>query len=456
VKDPEPPLLRTFVLGPRAEDAAWGDKGGKNYLIPALDIIGFQFLLNQFNRQFAEEEDYNTDINSFNDNLHNGWVIDRDPFGVNQFGHPYQGSIYHGFARSAGLNYWEALGYDFAGSALWEVAGETTRPSLNDQITTSFGGSFFGEALFRMASYLLEQGGPSPAFWREFGAALISPAMGFNRLAYGDRFNGIYPSREPAVYTQFGIGGRRNHKVDSIDDLNSVPRDEVVLDFAMEYGMPGKPGYEYNRPFDYFRFEAAALSSADALPEDILVRGLLYGSDYQWGHSYQGVWGLYGTYEYISPEVFSISSTALAVGTTAQWRPSDTLAMQGTLLGGVGWAAVGTIADAVEDRTYHYGASPQAIASLRFLFSDVAAFELTGRGYYVGALGGVVTDESDKVLRGKAALTVRVYGHHALGLQYVASTRDAVFDDGPDSSQSIAALSLFYTYIGDKRFGLVE
>jgi hypothetical protein len=44
-------------------------------------------------------------------------VADNDPFKVNQFLHPYQGSIYHGFARSAGLNYWESLGYTFAGAA---------------------------------------------------------------------------------------------------------------------------------------------------------------------------------------------------------------------------------------------------------------------------------------------------------------------------------------------------
>ena len=43
--------------------------------------------------------------------LHGPWGVDQDSFSMNQFGHPYQGSIYHGFARSAGLNYWESLLY---------------------------------------------------------------------------------------------------------------------------------------------------------------------------------------------------------------------------------------------------------------------------------------------------------------------------------------------------------
>ena len=30
------------------------------------------------------------------------------------------------FARSAGLSYWESAAYTFAGSMMWEIAGETT------------------------------------------------------------------------------------------------------------------------------------------------------------------------------------------------------------------------------------------------------------------------------------------------------------------------------------------
>ena len=60
--------------------------------------------------------------------------------------------MYHGFARSAGFNYWESAGYTFAGSALWEIVGETTQPSINDQVASGIGGTFLGEALFRMSN----------------------------------------------------------------------------------------------------------------------------------------------------------------------------------------------------------------------------------------------------------------------------------------------------------------
>jgi hypothetical protein len=434
----------------------WGEGSGKSYFIPAADIIGFEFLLNQFNRHFNPEDVYGSDWTSIKRNLKGGWIIDNDPFATNQFLHPYQGSLYHGFARSAGLNYWEALGYDVAGSALWEIAGETGPPSLNDQITTSIAGSFLGEALFRMSSHVLEVGGEHPGFFRRLGAALISPSSSFNRLAFGERFDGVFPSRDPAIYTRVGVGARRNEKKTELGALPSEPQHEIVGDFVMDYGMPGKATYEYKRPFDYFHFEATAVSTTNSLPEDVMIRGLLVGSDYGWGHSYRGLWGLYGGFDYISPEVFSVSSTSVSLGTTGQWWLSDAVAVQGTLLGGVGWTAAGTVGEAETDRNYHYGVSPQGLAAFRVLFGDVAVLDFTGRDYYIGSLETGGREDSETIVRSTVALTVRVYGRNAIGLQYVASSRDARFVDSPDTSQSIGAVSLFYTYISDKKFGAVD
>ena len=94
----------------------------------------------------ATEHDSN--LSSIKRNLRSKWGVDSDSFTINQLGHPYQGSMYHGFARALGFNYPEGLTYTFLGSAFWEIAGETTPPSKNDQISTGIGGSFLGEALF--------------------------------------------------------------------------------------------------------------------------------------------------------------------------------------------------------------------------------------------------------------------------------------------------------------------
>ena len=133
----------------------WDSGTGKSYVIPAAEIVGFVGALNAFNRLVIDEDTYGTDGHSIWENLHTAPEFDNDPFHVNQIGHPYQGSIYYGLARSAGLNYWESLAATLFGSFLWETAGETTAPSLNDYVTTTLGGSFVGEAAFRMASLLL-------------------------------------------------------------------------------------------------------------------------------------------------------------------------------------------------------------------------------------------------------------------------------------------------------------
>src|SRR4051812_12135747 len=178
----------------------WDTGENHSYFIPALEITGFVFSLNQVNRHLLGGSDYDTDFDSFDRNLKTAPVYDKDPFSVNQIGHPYQGGIYYGFARSAGLEYWESLLYTLAGSFLWETFGETTPPSINDYISTGIGGSFVGEALFRMAGLLLEGGGERPGFWRELGAAGISPPTGFKPPRFRGRFQPLFPRPRPGVF----------------------------------------------------------------------------------------------------------------------------------------------------------------------------------------------------------------------------------------------------------------
>lgn len=67
----------------------------KSYSIPAWEIVGFDFLLNRYNRYFSDiRGDYDVSGSSIRNNLRSGWGTDKDPFKTNQLGHPYQGSMY--------------------------------------------------------------------------------------------------------------------------------------------------------------------------------------------------------------------------------------------------------------------------------------------------------------------------------------------------------------------------
>jgi len=446
-------------IGPPAPEGSkqvlnWETGAGRSYLIPAGELIGYLILLNQFDRHFVEpKEIYRTGTESFWKNLTDSkWVVDKDPFGTNQFLHPYGGSIYYGLARSTGLNFWESFGYASAGSFLWELGGETGRPSINDQITTPIAGSFLGEPLFRMASLLLENDGRPPGFWRELGAAALSPPTGLNRLIFGNRFDAVFPSNAPAISSRFQLGAALNTHLTG-PASSDFKQNQVTADFQLAYGLPGKPGYSYTRPFDYFNFQFTA-SSANTF-ENIIIRGLLLGAPYSAGDSYRGVWGLFGSYDYIAPQVFRVSSTALNLGTTGQWWLSRVVALQGTALGGVGYGAAGTIHGSGE-RDYHYGATPQTALELRLILGDMAMFNVTAHEYYVSGLGSTEHRGSENIARGTASFTVRVYDRHAIALRYVASQRDAHYPDLPNVSQSVGTFFLAYTFLGSAGFGAVE
>jgi hypothetical protein len=444
---------KAYAADARAPKLDWETGADHSYLIPALEIVGFEALLNLFDRTFEGGPTYDTNLSTIQHNLHHSWVFDNDPFSTNQFLHPYAGSMYYGFARSAGLNYWESLIYTFAGSALWEIAGETTPPSKNDQIATGIGGTFLGEPLFRMASLLLEHADGTPGFWRELGAALLSPSTAFNRLAFGDRFDTVFPSHHPAVYSRVQIGEAYTDHMRDQGVTQTIDHAEAQLDFKLTYGLPGKPDYAYTRPFDYFDFQFTA-STANYF-ESILSRGLLLGSDYGSGDHYRGIWGLYGSYDYISPQTFRISSTALSLGTTAQWWLAKSIALQYSALAGVGYGAAGTI-HGMGERDYHYGATPQALLALTLIFGERASLDFTGREYYVSSVASPERRGFENILRADATLTVRVYDRHAIAVRYVASHREAHYPDLGDRHQTMGTIGVYYTYLGSTRLGAID
>ncbi|MCE3221828.1 MAG: uncharacterized protein K0S58_8 [Nitrospira sp.] len=432
----------------------WETRPGRSYLIPALEIPAYLFLLNLYDRHYTEPTElYRTNGNTFRTNLTDSkWVIDDDQFSINQFLHPYSGTVYHGLARSAGLNFWESLAYTAAGSLLWELGGEKTLPSINDQITTTFGGAFLGEPLFRMANLLLEtEDGSKPGFLRELAAGVISPPTAFNRLVFGNRFDEVYPSHNPATFMRLQVGGTLTASSNNVS--STVKERGAVGDVTLSYGLPGKPGYTYGRPFDYFDFHLTAVT-ANTL-ESINTRGLLIGSTYAPNDSTRGIWGLYGSYDYISPQVFRVSSTALSLGTTWQTWLSQDVALQGTALGGAGYGAAGSI-QRTGDRDYHYGASPQALLALRLIMGNRAMLDVTGREYYVTGLLSPEPHGRENILRGDASFTVRLFDRHGVALRYVVSHRDATYPNVEYRNQTVGTVSLMYVLLGKSGFGAVE
>jgi hypothetical protein len=457
------------VSGPSVTQQApldWETGQGKSYLVPAAEVPGFLATLSIYDRIAIPHDVYDSTFQSSWEHLHEQhWVFDTDPFDINQFAHPYQGSMMFGFSRSTGVSFWQSLYYSNIGSFIWKMAGETDLPSINDQITTGNAGAMLGESLFRLSSLLLESGGDDPGVWREIGAAIISPSLGFTRLAFGGRFKAVFPSYDPEIFMELRWGAstdllksNNNLLLAQGTPYTNKKQSEALLDFSVAYGLPGNPDYSYDRPFDYFAFEFAAQTSAHGhnFLQDIMDRGLLYGTDYAVGENYRGIWGLYGSYDYIAPPIFRVSSTALSVGTTEQWWISKNIAMQGSLLGGVGFGAAGTTPQADGLRDYHYGATPQGLLALRFIFGRRTMLDFSARDYYVSGTGSDDRNGHEQIFRGDVGLTFRVFSHQAIAIEYVESHRNAHYGTLPDVNQSEGTFSLVYSFLSSPSFGAVD
>lgn len=422
--------------------------GTKNYLLPAGEILLFDLLVNRVNNRVSGTTDYRVTRDSISRNVRSGWVTDNDPFGVNQFAHPYQGAMYHGFARSAGLNYWEASAYTFVGSAAWELFGERTRPAVNDQVASGIAGSFLGESLYRLASLVLDDSNGTPGFWRETLAAVISPPVGLNRILFGDRFGPVFANRDASYYGRFSLGASFTVHPDR-GGPPDLRRTEALADIAVVYGLPGKPDYAYRRPFDYFAFELNA-STANAV-ENLGVRGLLVGQGLGWGDDrWRALWGLFGSYDYIAPQSYRISTTALSVGGRAQWWVTDNVVAQASALVGAGYAAVGS-QRSTTDTDYRYGVAPQALVSGLVVFGNRFAVEGSAREFFVDGVGR----GTDNVARASVAGSWRVAGRHAVSLRYLWNRRDASSPVLGSRTQIRSTVGLFYTLLGREDFGTV-
>ena len=183
---------------PQEEPAPEDNRDHQSYVLPVVEIVAMDAAVNLGGRLLLDPANFEVTPASIRRNLRGPWVVDDDPFEINQFGHPYQGAMYHGIARSNGLSYWPSVAYTFAGSALWEIAGETTPPSRNDQIASGIAGSFLGEPLFRISRLLLERADHGPGVWRTLASVLASPPTGLNHVLVG-RSRGIARARRRAV-----------------------------------------------------------------------------------------------------------------------------------------------------------------------------------------------------------------------------------------------------------------
>jgi hypothetical protein len=432
----------------------------KNYLNPALEIPTFIFVLNQADRlNLSEEDTFDTTFGSgWNHVTHGHWVVDQDDFVVNQIGHPYQGTIYYATARSSGLNFWESWLYSNAGSYLWETYGENSDPSINDQIASGTGGALLGEPLYRLCNLIMSGGHGRPGFFRTLSATIVSPPTMINRWLFGPKYGPTLEDRDPPLFMRVDVGAGRNDLIREPRNAQPVSHTVGMAKFSLDYGSPGDENYRYQRPFDYFHMDAAALANHRNVFDDLSVRGLLFGAPYTGGEqdTVHGIWGMYGHFDYESPQIFRFGSTAVSFGTTSQIDLKHHIALLGTALVGVGYASAGTITPTDSQDDFHYGVTPQGTLALRLILGSRLSLDASGHTYYITDNYASRAPGTEHIDRLDTSLLFRLFGGHSISCGYSYLQREARYHALPSLSQRIGTVNVMYSYVTDMHLGRVN
>jgi hypothetical protein len=302
-----------------------------------------------------------------------------------------------------------------------------------------------------MASLVLEKESIHSS-WREIAATVISPATSFNRLAFGERFRPVFPSHDPAHFTRLQVasaaapGGQR-------EPLERAPAAQRgAADFYLEYGLPGKRGYEYERPFDYFAFQAT-LSSANGF-ENAMTRGLLKAKPMRKATTSAVSWDSTGPTITSIRRPFACRAPRYRLAHQLQWQPSKDYILQSTGLAGLGY-----------NRGRH-GArngrwrlplrpAPQALVATRLIYRDRAAIDVTLREYFVTRVGAA-SGGHENIARTDVAFTWRVLGQHGISIKYLGKLPRHLQPRHRDVSTRRSTVGIFYTRLGNERFGAVD
>lgn len=427
---PKVPIFRT----PRA----------RSFFVPAVEAFLINFGLASFNNLVSREPFAQVSVQSMLANLPlSRWSLDTDYFLTNQFGHPYQGAWSFTAARSSGLSFWWSTLYAFVASLTWELFFEVDPPSVNDQITTTLGGAFLGEALFRFANLLLNA--ELPRWARETFAALLSPPTALNRALFdGQLAAGDLPS---VPFFRGWIGG-------GLFVQSSAPR---LGGFLTARVIHGGADEEWTGPFSHFDVAADLSIDRTSVTGDFTVRGLLVGRGFR-ANRFHGLYGLFGSYEYVAPQLFRASSVNVGAGSLAHYDFSDETALELTAIGSaIPFGAGGLVraSDATGGRDYHVGPGVHlegelSLANERFGFLNVGLRRWN-------LFGGLYTQPAghDAITYVHANVFVRTGRHLLVGLELVRALRDSRFDS-LEVNQALTQLRLTLSWLLTGELGIVS
>jgi hypothetical protein len=352
--------------------------------------------------------------------------------------------------------------YPVVASLTWELIYEVDAPSVNDQITTSFGGVFLGEVLHRLAMLVVAPSASGrPPGWLEYLAAFLLEPMGeANRWLFDHRLGRREAlERLPPFFLMLSAGATFGTRFRENADLTIVQGVMANLQGLMIYGMPGDPEFRAGAPFSHFALDFNLSFPGRQAVTAFFMRGLLVGDQFGVGpvHSTRGLFGLFGQYDFSAAGLVRVSSVAVGPGTSLQARLRDDVVLQlSAVLGGIPFGTVGSLGlDEALARDYHIGAGFQTTLDARVIHTQYGWFRVTARQWFIA---GVWTPPTgwEFLTYLSAEPRIRLAGPIALGAEFSLALRRSYFaDDTFDRAVNVATVHVTLSWMNDATFGVV-
>lgn len=354
----------------------------------AGELIVTQLIPWSFNRFVRHAEFAKVSFKSIGENLKpSSWEWDDNNFKTNQFAHPYHGNLYFSTFRSNGYSFWQSAPAAFAGSFIWEIAGETHKPAPNDFINTSLGGIALGEMTYRLANKIVNNRATgAKRQLQEVMGLVINPVNGLNRIINGQwgRVYGVADSSgRISAYLNIGV---RHFNIHSLEQYTNG-HNELYLRLRLQYGDRFRVS---NTPFESFNAIVEAGAGDSAYLNTVQVTGALKTWTLREDSSQRHLYTVTMNYDFIKNNAFEYGGQSFMFKLLSDWSPHRKTKIYSEI--GSGIVVLGAVPDKYlyygEGRNYDYGPGIQLTAAGGVNFHERVEVELNYKGSRFKTLNG--------------------------------------------------------------------
>ncbi|RKO68378.1 DUF3943 domain-containing protein [Sphingobacterium puteale] len=362
----------------------------KNFLRAGIEWFSIQAIPASVNYFIRKDPVSHISFKNFFSHLKfSAWTWDDNLFATNQIAHPYHGQFYFNSFRSNNFSFLQSTLATVAGSYVWETAGETEPPSINDIINTSFGGTILGEMSHRLSHHILAR--PSLTKGqrnkKEILAMLINPINGLNRLLDGRWGNTIKGAviDSSLVHTEVELGIRRFDAKEH--NVLSRGKNDIYARVKLIYN---NDDIDKKKPFDDFFLNLEIGSDDSSIVNAVSVSASLYGnrilSNVTGRH--RGIVSAH--FDFLRNEAFYYGSQSINYNIYSNFNVGHHTKLT-TLLSG-GPVVLAAVPDPYlhfgESRTYDYGPGADVRASAILSTLNRFKFGIEYRGGYFVTISG--------------------------------------------------------------------